>query len=235
MAGVGDYRADTGARHDRGRAREPGVQGRDHVRGGDLKRAGLIAALLVFVAAGAQADTGATLKPYAACEGFANGVRIKRHSRRSVDEPPWREVTAKGVIYKISVIDGIRTVYAYPDKEPFADLKAEASDPAKYAEDKRELQRIFEVVAKTEGPGAYTTLKGRGYTGQEVVKPALEGSTLAITQLFFDADKVVVSIYFPYFSNIPAFARSFSDHKQFLALRAAFVQGYLECIGRQLK
>ena len=205
------------------------------MRGGDLIRTGLASLLLAFVAAGAQADTGATLKPYAACEGFANGVRIKRQSRRSVDEPPYREVTAKGVIHRFSVIDGIRTVYAYPEKEPFADLKAEASDPAKYAEDKRELQRIFEVVARTEGPGAYTTLKGRGYSGQEVVKPALGGSTIAITQLFFDADKVVVTIYFPYFANIPSIARGFSDHKQFVALRTAFIQGYLDCIGRHLK
>ena len=198
-------------------------------------RAGLLSLLLACVATGAGADTYATLKPYASCEGFADGIRIKRQARRSVDEPPYREVTAKGVIHKFSVIDGIRTVYVWPDKEPFADLKAEASDPAKYAAEKLELQRIFEGVAKTEGPGAYTTLKGRGYTGQEVVKPALGGSMAAITQLFFDADKVVVSIYFPWFPHLPPMARSFSDHKQFVALRAAFMQGYLECIGRHVK
>jgi hypothetical protein len=200
------------------------------VRGGDLIRAGLVALALACASPGAQADTFATLKPYASCEGFADGVRIKRQSRRSVDEPPWREVTAKGVTRKISVIDGIRSVYAWPGKEPFADLKAEAADPAKYAEDKRSLARMFEAAALSEGPGAYTTLEGRGYSGQEVVKPALRGSTLAITQLFFDADNVVVSIYFPY---IPPAGRSFDDHAQFVALRAAFVRGYLECIGRR--
>jgi len=205
------------------------------VRGGDLIRASLLSLLLACVATGSRADTYETLKPYASCEGFANGIRIKRQARRSVDEGPYREVTVKGVIHKFSVIDGIRTVYAWPEKEPFADLKAEASDPKKYAEDKRELQRIFEVVAKTEGPGAYTTLKGRGYSGQEVVKPALGGSMAAITQLFFDADKVVVSIYFPHFENIPTVARGFADHKQFVALRASFIQGYLDCIGRHLK
>jgi len=197
-----------------------------------LIRAGLLCLLVACVAAGAQADSFATLKPYASCEGLVRGIAIKRESRRSVDEPPWREVTAKGVIYKISVIDGIRTVYAWPGKEPFADLKVEASDPAKYAADKRELQRIFEVVAQSEGPGAYTTLKGRGYTGQEVVKPALGGSMLAITQLFFDADKVVVSIYFP---NVPELGRNFKDHGEFVKLRAAFMKGYLDCIGRHSK
>jgi hypothetical protein len=198
-------------------------------------RAGLLSLLLACSAAGAQAGTYETLKPYASCEGFGNGVRIKRQTRKSVDEQLYREVTVKGVIYKFSEIDGIRTVYAYPEKEPFADLKAQASDPRKYAEEKRELQRIFEVVAKTEGPGAYTTLKGRGYTGQEVVKPVLGGSMAAITQLFFDADKVVVSIYFPYFENIPSIARGFANHKQFVEMRAAFMRGYLDCIERNLR
>lgn len=198
-------------------------------------RAGLISLLLACLAAGAQANTYEMLKPYASCEGFADGIRIKRQARRSVDEPPYREVTVKGVIHKFSVIDGIRTVYAWPEKEPFADMKVEASDPAKYAVEKHELQRIFEIVAKTEGPKAYTTIKGRGYTGQEVVKPALGGSMAAITQLFFDADKVVVSIYFPYFEKIPAIARGFSSHEQFVSLRTAFMRGYLECLGKKLK
>ena len=205
------------------------------MRGGHLIRAGLLSLLLACAATGAQAGTYETLKPYASCEGFASGIKIKRQTRKSVDEPPYREVTVKGVIYKLSEIDGIRTVYAYPEKEPFADLKAHASDPAKYAQDKRELERIFEVMASSEGPGAYKALQGRGYTGQEVVKPALGGTMAAITQLFFDADKVVVSIYFPYFEKIPAIARGFSDHKQFVALRAAFLKGYLDCIGKNVK
>jgi hypothetical protein len=205
------------------------------VRGGDLIRAGLLSLLLACWAAGAQADTSAALKKYASCEGFAKGAGIKLQTPRPADEPPWRELTAKGVTRRVSVIDGIRVVYGFPDKEVFADLKAEASDPAKYAEDKRERQRLVEAVGESQGSGAYTTLKGRGYTGQEVVKPALEGSTLAITQLFFDADKVAVSISFPNFPQLPASERSFSDHAQFVKLRAAFIRGYLDCIGRYLK
>ena len=205
------------------------------MRGGHLIRSGLAALLLAWVAGTAQAASPPDLKPYASCEGFAGGIRIKRQTPRPASEPPWREVTAKGETRKISVIDGIRVVYAFPDKEPFADVKVEASDPAKYAEDKRELQRMFEAVAATEGPGAYKTIAGRGYTGQEVVKPVLGGTFVGITQLFFDADKVIVSIYFPYFPNIPASALSFNNHGQFVALRAAFVQGYLACVERNLK
>lgn len=201
------------------------------MRGGPLIRAGLLSLALACAAAGARADL-ATLKPYASCDGFADGIRVKREARRPVDEPPYREVTAKGVTRRISVIDGIRVVYAAPEKHPLADLKVEASDPAKYAEDKRELQRMFEAAALSEGPGAYRKLEGRGYTGQEVVKPALGGSMLAITQLFFDADKVVVSIYFP---NTPELGRSFANHAQFVDLRAKFMQRYLDCLGRNLK
>jgi hypothetical protein len=204
------------------------------VRGGDLIRPVLLALSLACAAAAAQAQTSAKLKPFASCEGFGGGVRVKRETPRPASEPPYREVTAKGETRRISVIDGVRVVYAYPGKEPFADVKAEASDPAKYAEDKRELQRMFEAVAATEGPGAYKTITGRGYTGQEVVKPALGGSFVGITQLFFDAEKVVVSIYFPYFPQIPASALSFGTHAQFVALRDAFVRGYLDCLGRNL-
>jgi hypothetical protein len=202
------------------------------VRGGALIRAIFLSLLVACAALDAQADRLATLQAYASCEGFANGIRIKRQSRRPAESEPWREVTAKGETRKISVVDGMRTIYTWPEKDPFADLKVEASDPAKYAEDKRVLERMFEAAAKTEGPGAYRTLKGRHYTGQEVVKPALEGSMFAITQLFFDADKIVVSIYFP---NVHPLGRSFGDHKQFVALRAAFMQGYLDCLEKRLK
>jgi hypothetical protein len=199
------------------------------VRGGALIRTGLAVLSFAFAAA---AQAGPNLEPYAACDGLADDIRIKRKAPRPAEEPPWREVTVKGATRRISVVDGIRVVYAAPGGNPFADLKAEASDPARYPEDKRELKAMFEAAARSEGPGAYKTLEGRGYTGQEVVKPAIEGSTLAITQLFFDADKVVVSIYFP---NVPALGRSFASHAQFVALRAKFVRNYLDCIGRNLK
>ena len=202
---------------------------------GALIRAAFLPLALAFASAGVQAEATAKLERYASCEGFAGGVGIRRKAERPAEEPPWREVTGKGVTRRISVIDGIRVVYAYPEKDPFADLKVEASDPAKYAEDKRELRQMFEAVARTEGPGAYKTIDGPGYTGQEVVKPALGGSLLAITQLFFDADKVVVSITFPWFPTQPASALSFSTHTQFVALRAAFVRGYLDCIERKAK
>ena len=201
------------------------------MRGGALIRRGFVLLALAFTAAGARADL-ATLKPYASCDKFVDGIVIKRESRRPVEDPPYREVTAKGVIRRISVLDGIRVVYAKPGDNPFADLKVELSDPAKYAEDKRELRRMFEAAAQSEGPGAYRTIEGRGYTGQEVVKPAIGGSMLAITQLFFDADKVIVSIYFP---NVPELGRSFNGHAQFVDLRAKFMRGYLDCLGRNLK
>jgi hypothetical protein len=195
-------------------------------------RAGLFALVLACAAAGARADNGEVLKRYSFCEGFADGVRIVRQNRRPADEPPWREVTAKGETRKVSVIDGMRIVYGWPGKDPFADVKVEMADPVKYPEDKRVLARMMDAVGRAEKAGALTTLQGRGYTGQEVVKAELAGATLAITQLFFDADKVVVSIYFPNTAPIGE-ARNFSNHAQFAARRAAFVRGYLECIGRQ--
>jgi hypothetical protein len=194
-------------------------------------RAALLALAAACLATGVHADNGEVLKRYSFCEGFADGVRIVKQSRRPAEEPPWREVTAKGETRKVSVIDGMRVIYGWPGKDPFADVKVEMADPAKYAEDKRVLSRMMDAVGRGEKAGALTTLQGRGYTGQEVVKPELAGATLAITQLFFDADKVVVSIYFPNTAPIGD-ARNYSDHAQFAARRAAFVRGYLECIGK---
>ena len=206
------------------------------MRRGALIRTFLAPLALACAAASAHAaDSPSRVERYASCEGFAGGVGIRRTAQRPAEEPAYREVTGKGVTRRISVVDGVRVVYAYPEKDPFADLKAEASDPAKYAEDKRELRTMFEAVARAEGPGAYKTLEGPGYTGQEVVKPAPSGSLLGITQLFFDADKVIVTITFPYFPNQPASGLSFSTHAQFLPMRAAFVRGYLDCIERKAK
>ena len=194
---------------------------------------GLLAGLaLACAAGGVRADNGQVLKRYSFCEGFADGVRIVRQNRRPAEEPPWREVTAKGETRKVSVIDGMRVIYGWPGKDPFADVKVEMADPAKYPEDKRVLSRMMDAVGRSEAAGTLTTLQGRGYTGQEVVKPELAGATLGITQLFFDADKVVVSIYFPNAHAIGE-TRNYANHAQFVARRAAFVRGYLECIGNQ--
>src|SRR5437879_10758880 len=42
---------------------------------------------------------------------------------------------------RVSVTEGYRVMYSYPRTYPFASLKAEGSDPSKYAEDKQVVMR----------------------------------------------------------------------------------------------
>ena len=94
-------------------------------------------ALLLSSPAVVAAQTGNAdpLKPFTACK-VPGDLKIKEVTRRSQGNNS-REVTTDNGKEKVSVVDGYRVMFAYPDLTYFfANVKIEQSDSASYAHDK---------------------------------------------------------------------------------------------------
>jgi len=184
-----------------------------------------------FLASLAQPEDSSRLQPYIHCDGFAGGVRGVTLDRRPPTAQPWREVSSGGRTWRVSVVEGYRVMYSYPRTYPFANLKAERSDPAKYAADKQVVMRSLEELAGADGNTELAGFSNQGFSGQTVTKKELAGSTIGITQIFSDRDLVIVTIFF---LNQAPQNRKFETYEEFIALRDDFVRGYIECVAKKI-
>jgi hypothetical protein len=128
------------------------------------------------------------------------------------------------------VVDGYRVMYSYPRTYWFASLKAERSDPSRYSEDKRIVTENFAALAAEDGNASLADFSEHGFAGQNLTKKNLGGTTLGITQILWDEDFVIVTIYF---ANQAPENRAFQTHAEFVALRDRFVRGYVECVAKK--
>ena len=190
----------------------------------------IVAASLFFLASLAQAEDSSSLQPYIHCDGFAGGVRGVTLDRRPPTAEPWREVSSGGSTSRVSVIEGYRVMYSYARTYPFANLKAERSDPSKYSEDKQVVVRSLAELAGADGNTELVGFSNQRFSGQTVTKKELGGSTLGITQIFSDEDRVIVTIFF--LNHAPQ-NRRFQTYEEFIALRDDFVRGYIECVAKK--
>jgi len=177
-----------------------------------------------------QGEHALKLRPYVHCDGFAGGVRGVALDRRPQTAERWREVGSGNGSARVSVVDGYRVAYSFPRTLQFANLKAERSDPSRYAEDKQIVTRNLADMAKADGNTALAEFSDRGFSGQTLAKKELSGTTLAITQIFSDEDSVIVTIYF--MNQVPEMRR-FQTHEEFTALRDSFIRGYVECVAKK--
>lgn len=175
----------------------------------------------------AQPEHALKLQAYIHCDGFAGGVRGVALDRRPQTADPWRDAGFNGARRRVSVVDGYRVAYSYPRTFLFANLKAERSDPSRYADDKQIVTLNLAEMAKADGGLALAEFSERGFSGQTLTKREIGGTTLGLTQIFSDEDAVIVTIYF--MNQVPEMRR-FQTHAEFISLRDGFVRGYLECV-----
>jgi hypothetical protein len=123
-------------------------------------------------------------------------VRGVTLDRRPSTAEPWRDVSSGGRTWRVSVVEAYRVMYSYPRTYPFANLKAERSDPSKYGEDKQIVMKSLVELAGADGNTELVDFSHQGLSGQTVTKKELGGSTLAITQIFSDEDSIIVTVFF---------------------------------------
>ena len=177
-----------------------------------------------------QLESDSKFQPYIRCDGFAEGVRGVTLDRRPQSAEPWREVGIGSKSQRVSVIDGYNVMYSYARTYPFANLKAERSDPSKYLEDKEIVTSYFADIAKADGNSDLVNFSGQGFSGQTLTKRELTGTTLGITQVLWDEDSIIVTIYF---LNQAPENRRFKTYEEFISLRDSFIRGYIECVTKK--
>ena len=177
-----------------------------------------------------QPESDSKFQQYFRCDGFAEGVRGVILDQRPQRAEPWREVGIGGKSQRVSVIDGYRVMYSYARNYPFATLKAERSDPSKYLKDKEIVTSYFADIAKADDKSDLVNFSGQNFSGQTLTKRELTGRTLGITQILWDEDSIIVTIYF---LNQEPENRKFKTYEEFISLRDGFINGYIECVTKK--
>lgn len=184
----------------------------------------------------AQTSIAEPLKPYTACK-VPGDLKIKEVTRRTAVDN-YREVTTDKGKQKVSVLDGYRVMFAYPDLTYyFANIKIERSDPNRYEQDKEILisAQKHNATIKEATAIVFTDKKLlNDFEDYGIERDKIDvGGQVAIHVLFHDPAHLVVTIYFlnqskAVFGN----NRRFESIKGFRELRDDFLNHYSECLKR---
>jgi hypothetical protein len=191
----------------------------------------LLSSAAVVIAQNGNADP---LKPYTTCK-VPGDLKIKEVTRRSQRNNS-REVTTDKGEQKVSVLDGYRVMFAYPDLTYFfANVKIEQSAPDSYSHDKELVIQELKHYSTTKEATAMvfsdkTLLNGLDHYGLDRDKIDV-GGQVAIHVLFYDPARLVVTIYFLNQSKaVFANNRRFETIKEFQELRDDFLSHYSKCL-----
>lgn len=189
-----------------------------------------VASTLFFIAGCsllvAQTDTGARLlTPYKNCQ-FADGLQIA-HIDQLAPGVTSREVETDSGSRQIDLRTGLRIMFAYPDTDFYANVKAELLPTANYPALKEALLGNFHFLAhgNTVNTALHSPLNGFDVHGLDREK--LEGGVLGVYLLFDDPAHVVTTIYF---LNQEPQSRRFQTIQEYRNLRDHFLSSYTGCI-----
>ncbi|HKR60011.1 MAG TPA: hypothetical protein VJS64_09750, partial [Pyrinomonadaceae bacterium] len=183
-----------------------------------------------------QTGSADPLKPYTTCK-VPGDLKIKLVTRRTASDNH-REVTTDKGKQKVSVVDGYRVMFAYPDLTYyFANVKIEQSAPDSYASDKEVLVNQLKHYSsiKEAHPMIFedkTMLNGLEHYGMDRDKIDV-GDQVGIHVLFYDPAHLVVTVYFLNQSKAVFLNnRRFESIKEYRELRDVFLNSYSECLKR---
>ena len=174
------------------------------------------------------------LKPYTTCK-VPGDLKIKEVTRRTAHDK-YREVDTDNGKQRVSVVDGYRVMFAYPDLTYyFANVKIEQSAPDRYTQDKEilvnELKYFSTMKEATRIAFTDRTLIN-GFEHYGIDRDKIDiGGQVGIHVLFYDPAHLVVTIYFLNQSKAALFnRRRFETIKQYQELRDDFLSHYSECL-----
>ena len=166
------------------------------------------------------------LKPWLKCE-FDDELKVMQKDHRPKGAEKFRMVDTTGGKKRVSVIDGYRVMFSYPDANYFfANVKVELSDPQAYAEDKLTIIDQMKYLAEVD-KNSLLTKTYNGFEGHGIEDPIIDrGGTMALQVLFSDADKMIVTVYFLNQGNKN---RRFKTVEEFRSLKDNFLETYTSC------
>ncbi|HKR60516.1 MAG TPA: hypothetical protein VJS64_12345 [Pyrinomonadaceae bacterium] len=184
----------------------------------------------------AQTGNADPLKPYTTCK-VSGDLKIKEVTRRSQRNNS-REITTESGKEKVSVVDGYRVMFAYPDLTYyFANVKIEQSAPDSYSHDKELLikeQKHYSTIKEATAIVFTDKTLLNGFEHYGIDRDKIDvGGQVAIHVLFYDPARLVVTIYFLNQSKaVFANNRRFESIKAFREIRDDFLNQYSECLKR---
>ena len=197
-----------------------------------------IVALVLSLQVTVRAQTASTdpLNPYTSCN-VPGELKIKEVTRRTAGNN-YRDVMTDNGKQKVSVLDGYRVMFAFPDLTYyFANVKIEQSAPNRYAEDKEILINELKHYSTIKGATGMsfsdkTLINGFEHYGIDRDKIDI-GGQVGVHVLFYDPAHLVITVYFLNQSkSIVANNRRFETIQQYQELRDDFLSHYSECLKR---
>lgn len=192
--------------------------------------------LSAFAIVPAQTGNNDPLKPYTTCT-VPGELKIKEVTRRA-GKTKYREIDIGGDKQKISVVDGYRVMFAYPDLTYyFANVKIEQSDPASYLKDKELLINQLKHLSATKQETAIlfddkTLINGFEHYGLDRDKIDV-GGQVGTHVLFDDPAHLVVTVYLLNQSKAVFLnKRRFESIAEYRELRDDFLKNYSACLRR---
>lgn len=141
-----------------------------------------------------------------------------------------RAVETAGGTKRVDMLSGIRVMFAYPNTDFFANVKAEKLPGTKHAELKQVLIENFNYVANSPSTvrngNLGSELKRLDEGGED--RDKLEGGVIGIYLFFDDRTRVVTTVYL---LNQDPSRRKFRSMEEYKSQRDKFLSAYVSCIG----
>lgn len=195
-----------------------------------MRCARLLVGLTAITSALGQAAGTNSLGPYESCS-FSDGLQIVR------TDPLAPGITSRTVETdngdrQINLLAGVRIMFAYPDEDFYANVKAEVLPAQGFPELKKSLLENLNHLA--HGNTANTNLVSpiHGLEAHGIDREKLEGGVLGIYLLFDDEEKIVTTIYF---LNQEPQNRKFQSIDEYRLVRDRFLANYSSCIHENQK
>ena len=131
------------------------------------------------------------------------------------------------------MVEGRRVMFAYPEKDFYANVKVEILPEKNYAETRKFLIDSFDyTLASDDGSTRNYGLKSmqHGLDVRGLDRGKLEGGVLGLYLLLDDSSRMVTTIYF---LNQEPKDRSFQMMEEYRVQRDRFLVNYTACVGRR--
>jgi hypothetical protein len=176
----------------------------------------------------ARADSSA-FDRYTSCK-FGDGLAVVEASPLAPGIHARTVQTLKGP-RQIEMVEGRRVMFAYPDKDFYANVKVEILPEKNYAETRQFLIDNFDYSlasgdGNTRNYELKPTLNGLDVRGLD--RDKLEGGVLGLYLLLNDATRMVTTVYF---LNQEPKDRSFQTMEEYRVMRDRFLATYAACVG----
>jgi hypothetical protein len=185
----------------------------------------LLASLIHVLPATAAAGA---LVAYTRCplDGKLAAVSV---DHRTAGSPPRRTIVMETGQRTVSVEDGYRVMLAFPDTDPFVNLKIERSVPGQYAADKQIILDQMQAMARrvpANADGLERSLD-KGIDVAALNNRTLAGGVTSMYTLFDDEQEVIATAYL---LNQKPERRAFQTFDEYKVLRDRFIGDFTSCM-----